>query len=108
MSRFGYQTRNVIHDSTISSTYTSNPILIVDYASMSLSYVTNVASASTLTVWQSDDDGLTVALSEPSWSVVTSLTGKGLYTIDPGARWLRTTCPSLDSTTTIILQGWTG
>lgn len=108
MSRFGFQTNLTLHDSTISSTYTSNPILIVDYASMSLSYVTNVASASTLTVWQSNDHGLTTALTEPSWSVITSIRGPGIYTIDPGARWLRTTCPSLDSTSTIILQAWTG
>jgi hypothetical protein len=85
-------------------------MLVVDFASMSLSYLTAVASASTLTVWQSNDDGLTSTdtLTENSWSVVTSIRGPGIYTIDPGARWLRTTCPSLDSTSTIVLQGWTG
>lgn len=106
MSRFGYPVLQVMHDSTVSSTYTSNPYLVQDLASISVSWVSNTGSASVLTVQATNDNGFTAALVEGSWSLVTAIVAKGLYTVDPGARWTRIISPSVDSLSTVNLAGW--
>ena len=103
----GYERWQVMHDSTVSSTYTSNPVLTVDLASISLSWRTNTTASSPLTVQGTLDNGFSgLTLVENSWSLLTAATSQGLVTIDPGIRWIRTIAGSADSTATVILQGW--
>jgi hypothetical protein len=103
----GYERWQVMHDSTVSSTYTSNPVLVVDMASIALSWKTNTTASSPLTIQGTLDNGLSIGtLQENTWSLLTLMASQGLVTIDPGVRWVRTIAGSADSTATVILQGW--
>ena len=103
----GYERWQVMHDSTVSSTYTSSPVLAVDLATISLSWQTNTTASSPLTVQGTNDNGFSnLTLVENSWSLLTAITSRGMVTIDPGCRWIRTIAGSADSTATVILQGW--
>lgn len=100
----GYDRHNVLLNSAISSTYTSTPQLVVDAATMALSWTTVTGDASRCTIQASLDQGLTGAIT--NYSVLTALTAQGLYTIDPGPRWIRVQRGSEESTATVTLQQW--
>ena len=82
---------------TSTSGITGAPCFVGDYAGLSVSInsVTNAASRYTLVC--SNADGLQSTLDTPSmlvpsgsWSILTVITGQGMYTFDPvaGFRWL--------------------
>ena len=106
MSRFGYERNKVLFNSANSSTYTSNPQLTVDLATISLSVETVAAAASLFTVQGTNENGFTSALRAGAWSNLTTLTVPGMYTIDAGPRWTRVLRSSIESNATVILQGW--
>ena len=106
MSRFGYERNKVLFNSANSSTYTSNPQLTVDLATISLSVETVAAAASLFTVQGTNENGFTSALRSAAWSNLTTLTVPGMYTIDAGPRWTRVLRSSIESNATVILQGW--
>ena len=91
-----------------SSTVTSNPFLVQDYNTISVSVVSNTTILS-LVVQGSNDDGLqpvggpygTVAAQ--AWSTITTLLTQGIFSITPGMRWLRFGSPV--SACTVILAG---
>lgn len=110
--------RHVVHGAGTSG-YTGNPVYIGDYRSLSISIQTSTTSASLFTVQGSNDDGFQSALGTPShatgqngWSVITTLSGFGLWNFDPGAlgfRWMRIFRPdftaSAGSNATVTLNG---
>ena len=100
----GYERSWVALSSAQTSTYTSNPFLVADAATLSVSVITAAAVSSTVTIQGSNDDGLSASIA--NWSTVTGVTAPGLYTIDPGARWLRVQRGSLDSATSVKFQTW--
>ena len=106
MSKYGYERNKVLFSSANSSTYTSNAQLTVDCATISLSIETTNTAASLWTVQGSNENGFTSALRNGGFSNLTVLTAQGMYTIDPGPRWTRVLKGSLDSTSTVVLQGW--
>ena len=81
------------------SNVTSPPWLVVDWRQMSISVETGSAFASRITVQGTNLDGFKSTLSSAggfgnstvpvgNWSHVTIITGQGLFTIDPGFRWI--------------------
>lgn len=93
--------------SASSSSYTSHPLLAADYDKVSFSVVTAAASASTVTVQGSNDDGLSAAIAEGSWSALTAFPtalATEMFNIDPGARWIRFQRDSVDSQLSITAQ----
>ena len=77
----------VILDSNSSGT--GLPHFVGDARLLTLSIQTSTASASRFTISGSNADGLQAAIPDASWSVMTTLLNAGIYTIDPGARWVR-------------------
>lgn len=100
----GYERHHIALNSTISSTYTSNDFLVIDAATLSVSWTTATTDASRLTIEASNDHGITGAIANRS--TLTALTAQGFYTIDPGARWVRIRRGSEESTATVQLQTW--
>lgn len=106
MSRFGYERNTVLFNSANSSTYTSGAMLTVDLATIALSVQTVAAAASRFTVEGSNENGFTEAIPAAAWSILTTLTVPGMFTIDPGPRWVRVLRSSIESNASVILQGW--
>lgn len=100
----GYERNWVALTSAATSTYTSNSFLAVDAATISISVVTTQNAASLVTIDGSNDEGITASIT--NWSTITGLTAPGLYTIDPGARWIRVRKSSIDSATSAVVQLW--
>lgn len=105
-----YAPRVTIFDGSVAGTNvsgnTSQAFLVADFAQMSISWESNAtANASLLTVWGTNVDGLTASIT--TWSVVTTLTAQGIYTVEPGMRWLRVTRPSNDTPGVVYLQART-
>lgn len=86
-----------------SSTGTSNPTFVGDCRLLTISIMTQVAGASVITVSLSNNNGFQSNDSAFFWSTVTILPAQGIFTIDPGARWLRAERAS-GSTATVILN----
>lgn len=99
-----YSNRLVLFDGTSakSSTFTSEDFLLADYRYIAISVVTSDAAASRLTLTSSFEDGFNSSL--VTRSVVTTITVPGVYTIDPGLRWLRAERSSLDSLGEVVIQ----
>lgn len=75
---------------TSASSGTSPAFWIGDARLITVSIQTSTASASRFTTQLSNADGFQVSIPDASWSIATTITGgAGIYTIDPGARWLR-------------------
>lgn len=90
-----------------SSVRTSNAVLVADYRQITVSVQTSNALASRYTIWGTNYDGAQTALAEANWSALTAITAQGLFTVDPGMRWLRATRSALDSQGTVIFGGRT-
>ena len=92
-----------------SSTLTSAPVLVADYRQLSLSIETSTTSSSRFTVWGAAADGLGSSLRTWDFSVITTIVTAGIFTIDPGLRWMRVERDafnvSASSNATIILNG---
>lgn len=86
---FQIQRRFTLFDGTsgTSSTFTSSAQYVGDYAYMTISWTTDEANASRLTLQASNDDGFQSAIA--NWSVITGIITQGTYTVDPGFRWVR-------------------
>ena len=100
-----YPTRRVSlfgGSSAQSSTYTSDWHLLADYEYLSLSWHTDGTDASRLTLTASNDDGLGSAIANTS--TVTGITVAGIYSIDPGMRWLRAERGSEESLAIVNMQ----
>ena len=82
----------VILDSNSSGTGTAH--FVGDARLLTLSIQTSTASASRFTISGSNADGLQASIPDASWSVMTTLLNAGIYTIDPGARWIRAEQPN--------------
>jgi len=100
----GYERNWVALSSTATSTYTSVTYLLADAATIAVSVVTTAAVSSIVSIDGTNDDGWTKAVT--NWSNLTALTGPGMYTLDPGVRWIRIRKASLDSATSVALQMW--
>jgi hypothetical protein len=75
---------------TSGSSGSSPSIFVGDCRLLSLSVQTGSnTSASAVTVSLSNNHGLDSADSLLVWSTVTVLPNRGIFTVDPGARWLR-------------------
>lgn len=110
----GYTYRN---DLTFSGA-TSYPCFIGDLYALTLSIQTSTTSASRFTVNATNADGFQSSLNTASasgasghWSILTTITGgAGMYTIDPGPRWIVVTRPdfttSAASAATVTIAGF--
>ncbi len=103
----GYTKSQVILDSNSSGT--GQAVFVGDARLLTVSIQSSTGSASRFTFEASNDDGFQSAIA--FWSTLTTITGQGIYTIDPGARWVRAQQPafslSATSANTITLnQHW--
>jgi hypothetical protein len=80
-----YTRSQVILNSSSSGTGTAH--FVGDARLITVSIVTSTASASKVTFSLSNDDGFQSAI--VNWSLATALPNAGIFTIDPGGRWLR-------------------
>lgn len=72
-----------------SSTGTSTPIFVGDCRLITVSIQTSTTSASNVTISLSNNHGLNSTDSTFFWSTATVLPNRGVFTVDPGARWIR-------------------
>jgi len=99
------------NSSALSSTITSNAQLVDGYRQMSVSIQTSGTSARNVRIYGTNADGLETALVAGNFSLVTTIPQAGIYTIDPGMRWIRAdrnpfsvASQSAASNTTVTLQ----
>ena len=99
-----YSKRIVLFDGTSanSADFISDDVYVGDYDHIAISIQTSDAAASRLTLESSFEDGFAASLT--TRSVVTTITSPGVYTIEPGLRWLRAKRSSLDSLGEVVLQ----
>lgn len=71
-----------------SSTLSSAPVYIGDARFLAVSVVSSTGSASNVTLRGSLAQGFQSAIPDQTWSVLTVLPNAGVYTIEPGVRWL--------------------
>lgn len=95
------------------SNLTGRPWFVGDFRQLTLSIESQTNAASRYTVIGTNDDGFREALGTPlqtaptdGWSIVTVLTAQGVYSVDPGLRWLNVFRPSASSAT-VVLNGRT-
>lgn len=77
-----------------SSSGTGTPCFVGDARLITVSIQTSTGSASRFTTSLSNADGFQASIPDTSWSVVTTILNSGVYTIDPGARWIRMEQPN--------------
>lgn len=83
---------------TSSSSGTGTAHFVGDARLLTLSIVSSTGSASRFTIEASNDDGFQSAIG--AWSTLTVLVNQGIYTVDPGARWLRAQQPNFSLSAT--------
>lgn len=86
-----------------SSNRTSNAALIADARQITLSVQTVAAVASVYSVHMTNANGFSSAIAEGDWSNVSGVQ-RGVFTLDPGARFLRVIRPATDSLGTVIVH----
>jgi len=113
MSGYGYSRQAVMLDGTSanSNVTISPPFLVADAGQISISYITVVASVNSLTVQGSNDDGLSqgasslsTTVSLPFWSTISTVASQGIFTVTPGARWIRVMRVATDSRASVLLN----
>lgn len=72
------------------SDLTSSAYYVGDFQTLTISRITSTGSASQGTIQGTNWDGFKSAIPEGAWSTLTPVANKGIYTIDPGAAWIRT------------------
>ena len=87
-----------------SSDVTGGPYFIGDFTQLTISRVTQLGTASNLTIQVSNSNGFTAALAADDFSNVTAVAAAGAFGIETGARWLRVIRKSASSET-ISLSG---
>jgi hypothetical protein len=101
-------TRQVVFNgsSANSSTVTWGPLWSGDADLISVSIQSVAAVASTWTLEGNNNDGFLTALSALSapveWSTVSVIASAGIFSVTPGARWIRVIRPAVNSLSTII------
>lgn len=85
-----------------SSTFTTNWNQIADFDVISVSWATSAAVASRLTLQGSNDLGTLAAITD--FSNLTGITVAGVYTVDPGVRFVRALRSSNESLSRVRLQ----
>jgi hypothetical protein len=109
MAGFSYTRQVVLHDgsSAQSSTITSNPVFVGDANVISVSIQSVAAVASVWSLDGTNDDGFLTALSTgaegTAWSNITAITAQGIYSVTPGARWLRLIRPAVNSQASVVV-----
>jgi hypothetical protein len=100
-----YTQNHVVFDgASINSAVTqSSPVFIGDYRDMTVSLQSVAGAASAVTIQGSNDPGLRAAI--VNWSTLTVLTIPGVFVVDPGVRWARFQRASVDSRSSVVLQG---
>ena len=86
-----YTTVRQLYSSKGASDVTSEVVWVGDADYLSL----HLPTASTTTVQGSNDDGRSSAIA--NWTDLQTLTTAGVYTIDPGVRWLRVLSTKTDA-----------
>ena len=90
------------------SDFTSAAQLVDGYRQLSISIQTSGTSARNVRVYGTNADGFDAALVAGNWSLVTTIPQAGIYTVDPGMRWLQVDrdifAVSATSNTTVSLQ----
>ena len=120
MARHLY-TRQQVNLGAADSGTTGSPWFVGDFVTLTVSIQTSSTSASRFTVMGSNLDGFQSTLSVNGgfgsyvqtgfgWSHITVITSQGLYTIDPGFRWINAlrsdfNSGSASSNVTIIFEG---
>ena len=104
MASYGITRQVVAHtgESGDSSTVTSNPIWAGDANAISVSIQSVAAVASVWSIDANNGDGFLTALGTGlagagDWSNITTITSQGIYSVTPGARWLRLVRPAVNS-----------
>ena len=87
---------------TSASSVTGGPTLIADLTQLTVSWITQVGTASTLTIQMSNEHGLNADFGTAAWSHVTGLTAQGVFGVETGGRWLRILRASASSATVQI------
>lgn len=109
MAYFGLTRQVILHTglSADSSTVTSNPMWVGDANVLSVSIQSVAAVASVWSIDGNNSDGfqstLGTGLSGTDWSNITTITAQGIYSITPGARWLRLIRPAVNSQATVTV-----
>src|SRR3954466_5492984 len=85
------------------SANTSPSVFVGDCRLLTISIMSQVAGASNITISLSNNGGMQSNDSVFFWSVATLIPAQGIFTIDPGARWIRAERASA-STTTVLLN----
>jgi hypothetical protein len=96
----GYQ----INLGAANSNLTGGAWYVGDAATLTVSIQSSTGSASRYTILGSNGDGFQSALGTPSqtvpaggWSIITTITSQGLYTIDTGFRWINSVRTVIDT-----------
>jgi hypothetical protein len=94
----GHARLKTLLGNTSGSSGTSPFVFVGDARLLTVSVQTSSGSASNWTISLSNSDGL----QDPTfhWSVVTVLPNTGIFTIDPGARWLKAERANIQMTST--------
>lgn len=88
-------TKSQVNLGANTSAQTGNPWFVGDFRQITVSVTTGAAAASRISIIGSNADGFSSTLSSGSptvntnnWSHLTQLLAPGVFTIDPGFRWL--------------------
>lgn len=84
------------------SDVTGGPVFIGDFTQLVLSRITQLGTASNLTIQVSNSNGFTAALAADDFSHVTAVAAAGAFGIETGPRWLRVIRKSASSETIAI------
>ena len=87
-----FMSRNVVlfdGSSIQSSTFTTASVLVADFSQLVVSWQTDTGLASVYTIQGTNVDGFGAAIVEGDWSDITAMSAQGIFTIDPGIRWIR-------------------
>ena len=87
-----FMSRNVVlfdGSSIQSSTFTTASVLVADFSQLVVSWQTDTGLASVYTIQGTNVDGFGAVIAEGDWSDITAMSAKGIFTIDPGIRWIR-------------------
>ena len=109
MAGYGISRQVVMHTglSADSSTVTSNPIWVGDANVISISIQSVAAVASVWSIDGNNGDGFLSALGTgvigTDWSNITTITAQGIYSVTPGARWVRLIRPAVNSQASVTL-----
>lgn len=98
----GWHARRNLYESIAASGITSETYWVGDAGSISLQLI---GSPSTTTVRGSNADGRSAAIGATEWSTITTVAA-GMYSIEPGFRWLQLQRSETTSAWLSVQQPW--